>query len=266
MSRMTMVRESLSATFQNRRLWLIQFLLNPAFAALFVIWLQIPEAQVWQLVLSVLFAAAIAVGILVLHGGTLNFSFERRTISSAFKSALRHVIALAIWAAIFYLLWQQIDHLEDAQDQLATYLRSEFPAWLRRAISLQALQGFCALALFILRWILLPGLLLPFALQCAARGFRAFTPEPLKIWGRALKNPSYWMVMVCAAIVGVYLPGKLMEWKLNPSTATLRSEIASLIVRLLVAYVLALISWMALCSMLGRAAQSEVAPVGEAVS
>lgn len=265
MSRMTMVRESLSATFQNRRLWLIQFLLNPVLAALFLIWLQIPEARVWQLILSVLFAAAIALGILVLHGGTLNFSFERRTIRSAFMLALRHVIALTIWAAIFYFLWRQIDHLEHGQDQFATYLRSEFPAWLRRAVSLPALQGFCALALFILRWILLPGLLLPFALQCAARGFRAFTPPPLKSWGGALKNFSYWIVMICAAIFGVYLPSKLMEWRLNPNSATLRSEIASLIVRLLVAYLLALISWMVLCSMLGRAAQSEV-PVGEPVT
>src|SRR5258708_31820563 len=102
-------RDAFSGRLENRRLWLIQFFANPILFFLFVGWLRIPEGNAWQLILSVLLAATIIAGMLVLHGGTLvyfsdRFQSEGAPLKPAFGRAARNVAAIAVWACICYLL------------------------------------------------------------------------------------------------------------------------------------------------------------------
>jgi hypothetical protein len=57
---------------------------------------------------------------------------------------------------------------------------------------------------------------------------------------------------VIAVILGVWCVEAIMGWKLDPKTSTLGGEKASLVFRLLFAYLLGLFSWFLTCSALGR--------------
>src|SRR5437660_3794389 len=115
-----------------------------------------------------------------------------------------------------------IDKLDDYHYSVPGYLRSEFPAWLRRNISEVRVQNLYDLFVFLLRWILLPVLLLPVASLCADRGFRGFIA--VRIWVRTFGNRLFWGVVIVASFLGILIPTAILDWKLDPKTATATSE------------------------------------------
>jgi hypothetical protein len=256
MARWSSLKDAVVLAVRNWRLWLLHFVGNAALAWAFVGWLFIKEAHWWQIAFSVLLAALLVVAALVLHGGTLNY-FESvhqdrsAGLLPAFRSALRHIAALVLWAFVFHFLWHLAHHLEEYSTSFPGYLRSGFPAWLRRMISEPALDNTYSFLLWLLMWVVLPAVALPFGLFAASRGFRGLIA--FRDWWRTIWNLPYWIALVVAAVIGVYCTSQIMEWKLNPETATLAGEKASLGFRLLVAYLLVIFSWLLDCSALGRA-------------
>jgi hypothetical protein len=256
MARWSSLREALILSLKNWRLWLVQFAGNAIIFALFFGWLQVPEAHWWQLLFQALLILLIVVSVLVLHGGTLAYfrsahADRAAQLLPAFQKALKHVAALAVCVFILHIPWALSGHLYNYQTSFPGYLRSGFPAWLRRMISEPALDNTYTFMLFVLRWVILPGLLLPFLLFCADRGFRGFIA--FREWGKTVCSLAYWIVLVVAAIVGVYFVQVVMGWRLfDPRTSTLRGEQASFVMRQLLAYLLALFSWLFVASMLGR--------------
>src|SRR5262249_5126320 len=100
-------KAALLVSFKNWRLWLGQFVGNAVLFAAFLWWLQIPEAHWWQLGFQLVLLIAIGVGALLLHGGTLNYFLSAHQqkgalLAPAFRKALRHVPAIAVWAVIFF--------------------------------------------------------------------------------------------------------------------------------------------------------------------
>jgi hypothetical protein len=254
MARLSSLKEALVLSVKNWRLWLLQFLGNAAIFLAFLWWLRLPVANWWHVVLHLLIVPIIAAA-LVLHGGTLNYfqSAHEDKIAPllpAFKKALRHVAAIALWALIFFALRALIGGLGKYELSFPGYLRSEFPAWLRRIIGAPTLINVYIGSIFLLRWVVLPGLLLPFALFCSDKGFRGFIS--FGDWRRILRSLAYWIVLVITAIVGFSCVYVVANWKLAPETATLHGEEVSLFFRLLLAYLLSLFSWLLVCSMLGR--------------
>jgi predicted ribosomally synthesized peptide with SipW-like signal peptide len=255
MARWRSLKEVLVLAVNNRRLWLLQFFSNAAIFLAFVWWLRISEAHWWNLLFSFLLIAAMVAAALLLHGGTLAYfqsAHEDRAarLQPAFRTALRHLAAIFVWALIFFLLRDWIGRLDRYDIIFPGYLRSEFPAWLRRMISEPRLDSIYSGFVSILRWVILPGLLLPFALFSADKGFRGLIAA--SDWRRTLRSVSYWLTLVVAAIVGVWWVEAIMGWKLDPKIATLQAEKSSLAVRLLFAYLLGLFSWLLVCSVLGR--------------
>jgi len=117
MARRGIVRGALVGTLRGRRLWLVQFFANPLLAALFAVWLLIPVATKWYVVLNVFVALVIVILVIVLHGGTLNYFRDRdrdesSPLKSAFWRALRHVVAIAVCVGVFYLLWLLMDRVD----------------------------------------------------------------------------------------------------------------------------------------------------------
>ena len=262
---------SLSATFvsalRHPRLWLLQFFGNAAILLIFVLWLHIPDAYWWQLLFQGVIVIVLLVGALLLQGGTLNYYSDicdnkAAGLKPAFWSALKHLPAFAIWAFIVHFLLHLTGHLDEYQYSFPGYLRSEFPAWLRRHISEPGMDSFYAGFVAFLYWVVVPGLLLPLGLLCANSGFRGFLR--LRAWWRAIRNLAYWIVLIVAALIGVYCSTKLMDWKLNPNTATLTGEKVWLAFRLFIAYLLALFSWLWVCSMLARARPQPDPPAASA--
>lgn len=257
MSRLEIARGAFAECFRSPRLWLIQFFANPILFALLVAWLFIPVADNLHLIFNFVFAILLLAATLTLHAGTLNSFVDHQTSQSsplwpAFRRAFSHLVPVAIWIVIFCLLWLFVDKLESYQSNFPAYARSTFPASLRRHITLPTLDRLFFICIFILRWILAPGLLLPFLAQAADRGFRGFGKQGLIAWRKTVFSLSYWILLALAALLGVFAAEKLMATRPNFKTSTTQSEALSLAGRLVVSYILGLFSWMLTCSVVGR--------------
>ncbi len=250
-------RDAFSGSLQSRRLWLIQFLGNPILFLSFVGWLRIPEGNAWQLILSVLLAAAIVAGVLILHGGTLVYFYDRfqsegAPLKPAFGRAVRNVAAIAVWACVFWVFWLLAAKLDYFHDQVPTYLRSVLPAFLRRILTLAFVTRLFDAALFFIRWIVVPGLLLPFAASAARLGFRGFGRQGFATWRLVVKSSQYWGIVAIAAVFGVWMSGAIVGWTPRSLNPTFTGETISLVLRLFLAYLLGLFAWLLTCSMIGR--------------
>ena len=258
MRRRGIIRGSLVGTLRHRRLWLVQFLGNPLLALLFAVWLLIPVAKAGNIVLNVFVVILIVVGAIKLHGGTLNYfrDCERDSgapLKPALWRALRNVLAIALCIGVFYLLWLLMDRVDGYSDAVPAYLRSTMPAWLRRHVTLTFLTSAYAWMAFALRWLILPGLILPFAAAAADLGFRAFWRAGFDRWVRAARCPSYWFSLAVAVLAGVLAAPAIIGWTPNFTTSTLRVESISLVVRMICAYELALWAWLLACYAVTRA-------------
>jgi len=250
------LRSTFVSALHHRLLWLLQFFGNAVIALIFVWWLRIDPDTGWDVFLNFFVALVFIVAALVLHGGTMSYHsdvWENKTagLAPAFKKALKHLPAFALWTAILYFVLHFVSKLDNYQYEIPGYLRSEFPAWLRRHVTENAMDNLYIGFVAFLRWVLVPGLLLPLGLLCANIGFGGFLK--FGAWWRALRNLAYWIVLILAAVIGVYCTGKLMEWTLHPEAPAVGREGTWLGFRMVVAYLLALFSWLWVCSTLACA-------------
>ena len=263
-SRWDSLRGVFVPSFANFRVWLLQFFGGMVIALALVGFLRTGET--WgQLILGGLLILMAVVGWLMLDGGTFNYYLDQQRsqtsrLRPAIVRALKHLLALAILAAVFFLLRMLIDRLDDYHYSVPGYLRSEFPVWLRRRVSEVRIQNLYDLFVFFVRWIVLPVLLLPLASLCADRGFRGFIS--LRTWMRMFLNRWFWGVVIVASILGVLIPTALLGWKLKPETATSTSEGIFLGFRMLIGYLLALAAWLMVCFTLARTRmRAEIPPM-----
>jgi hypothetical protein len=248
-------KDALVLAVRNWQLWILQVVGNAVIFLAFIWWLRPHEASWWQLLYSSSAIVLTAAAALVLQGGTLNYFEDAHRDATArlllaLKSALRHLPALLLWALVFFAIEGLIGKLDQYDGRVAGFLRSEFPAWLRRIISEPALDNTYSGLMWALRWIVLPGLLLPFAMSCAGKGFRGFVA--FDGWWRVVRSFAYWVTLIVAAVLGVLCVTRIMGWLLDPKTATLAGEETSLVFRLFFAYLLGIFSWLLAGSMLGR--------------
>ena len=259
------LREAFALVLRTPRLWAIQFVGNAVILLLYAAWLRLPEAHWWDLLLNVVVLLLAILGALVLHGGTLNYFHSAHADRAAllmpnFKTALKHSLAIAAWALVFFFLCFQADKLGDYAYTFPGYLRSELPSWIRKHTTADGFMTVYDVVVGFILWVILPGLLLPGALLAANHGFRGLLR--VREWGRALRGVSYWVVLTVAVLPAGIVVVLLLDWKMNPATATLRWEEISLVLRLLACYVIALFAWLWVCSMVGRVYQGN-ARVGE---
>jgi hypothetical protein len=259
MPALTIARKSISGAFHNWRLWLIQFVGNPLLFLLFAGWLLIPVANTFYIILNALVAILFIAATATLHGGTLNYFSERDLslyvpLKRMFLRALRNIIPILICAALVYFLWMLTDKFDDLQETFPTYLRSTLSAPMRKHISLFALENTFAVVAFALRWILIPGIILPFAAAASNNGFRGLGIGGFRRLKNAIGSFSYWLILTLAGIVGVYATETILDLTPNFATSTYHHELFSLVIRLVISYTLALIAWMVICSVVGRSA------------
>ena len=253
----TSTRGVFASTFENKRLWLIQLFANPILFVLYAAWLLIPEARTWELILNIVLALAIVMMAVVLHAGTLNYFCDRSrsdaaALKPAFLRALRNIPAVAVWIIVFYLIWQLWGKLDHHQDSITTYFRSMLPAFLRRHITLHSVIRIFEIKMFTLRWIITPGILLPYAARAADQGFSGFGNSGWTALKSALKSFKYWVTIILAAVVGVHFSTHILHWHSHSQNSTFAGETTSLVLRLLAAYLLGLFSWVLVCSVVGR--------------
>ncbi len=249
--------DSFKAVWRNKRLWLLHFLVNAAILTGAVLWLKIPDASAWQLLFATVAALVLVAVALWLHAGTFAYFLAAQgtgegSLSTGFKTGRRHLFAFVLWSAIFAVLICLTLHLAGKAtdtDAFASWLRSIMPAFLRRSISLDTVDSVVNWAINLVLYVLIPALLLPFAVQFAGHGFSAFG-STLKAWRQTVGRFSYWAWFCVLALLGIYLPSLIAHWV--PEFSSLILENLSMTVRFALAFAFAVTAWLMLTSMLGR--------------
>ncbi|HYG98253.1 MAG TPA: hypothetical protein VD837_03920 [Terriglobales bacterium] len=238
----SVIRESL-AGLRHRNLWLVQFFGNAVLFAAAAAWLLVPEERVWQLLLAFVGGAAVVFLFLWLHAGTF-VALPEGDLRPAFRKALRRVLVFLPWAISFGALLWFVDSWSGESWRISGYIDSRLSSRTREALGWSFTHNLVSFCFFVLFWYVVPGIMLPFGMA-AARGMgRRGVANAL----RTLRRLAYWAWLAVLVAVGVYVPMRLMEW--TPGS-TLTSETISLIVRMLVAYVLAIGCWLIVVAMLG---------------
>ncbi len=255
---LALIRDSLRATPRPWAVWLLEFFVNPALALLAIVWLQMPESSVGQLILSSLLALVLLIVFFAVAGTTLSWYADYHAGNpTGFKAALgkglRHFVWIAIWACAALALLYVLSWLADYQYQIPNYLRAKMPAGLRAHTTEEGLLSTFNFIVGAITWWILPVFWLPVAAQLAARGFRNFGREGFRAWGRSLKSWQYWVMMGLGAAIGVWLTNVILNRPPNDK-ADLTGQLLSLVFRFIVAYLLALWAWMMAASATGRAA------------
>jgi hypothetical protein len=270
MANFAVVSGAVKGCFRNWQLWLIQCAGNLVLFGFFLLWLLIPVSNAWHLTLNLLLALLILIATLALHAGTLNYfsshdQGESVGLAGSFRSAIRNLPAIAVCAAVFCLLWFLAGTADRYEESLPNYLRSVSPAFVRNLFSLSIYEGLVNAMLFILQWIVVPGLVLPSLASASALGFGGMAHRGFMAWKNCVTNVFYWGVIALGAILGVYTTEQIMGATPDFRTSTLAHETASVIARGVVSYFLALLAWMLVCSMIGRQSGT-VAHVAENVA
>jgi hypothetical protein len=255
MSRLIVLGDVLSRGLGDWKLWVLHVVVNPVLFVLFAGWLLIPESSGWHLGLSVAGVIVLAVAALVLHSSTLGYLASRwqsesvpHPLLASFTRARRNLIAFALCAAVGYLLWNSANLLDLYRIMLPAYLRSAMPAFLRRQVSAETIASAYTAIVFVIRWVLLPGVLLPVLASVASCGFAGFARGGPPLW-RAVRSGWYWLVIATAALLGVVLTSALVVWHPLARDASFAVESISMVIRFSAGFALAVASWLAACSM-----------------
>ncbi len=245
-----LMMSSLSA-LRDWRLWVLQFVGNIVLFAAFAGWLHIPEEHWWQLACSAVIALLLVLCFLWMQAGTLA-AFPRSTEEGAkcpFRPALKHLFAFLVWLVVLVVLLRVVDHWIENDYQVAAFLTSKMPSWMRQAFGWN-FYAWVQRFFVVVYWYIVPGLLLPFG----AMAVRGLNREALRGALRTLRSIWYWLFLLIFVLLGVYLPKLLIDW--TPES-TLTKETISMVLRLLVAYGLAIGYWLMTASLVSHVAVSK---------
>ena len=211
-------------------------------------WLVLPDARAWQVAASGVLAIAVVICGLWLRAGSFAYfrvaEFrDNAAVWRAFRHALPHIVAFAIWTALLAILeWLLYACLRYAP-QFGVWFWQKVPA-LR--LGTPRMISHAAVWLLVLLMVLLVGLWLPVASTVSATGLK---PGAMARSWQLLKSGSYWLWFCALVFVGGYLSYKLIWW--IPDLSTLRQQAWSAGLRLGLAYLLIVSAWVAVLLVIG---------------
>lgn len=200
-------------------------------------WTRLPDRHVWQVALTLLLALLLGISVLELEAGTARAfaDDDGRRVLLVFGA-----VSLLFWLALAASAWVLLDWCDDHIVNWASYLNSRASAHARATVFTFAhLSRWLTLLEWVLRWIAVPGALLPGAVASAQSGWRV----PWRRVVRVVLGWRWWIAVVIAALASVALPGRLFD--AAPHGAVTR-QVAAVALKLATAYVLALASWIVL--------------------
>jgi len=251
-----MIRNAM-AMLRSGRLLGLHLIGNALILVAASLWLLLPEAHTWQLIIAVVCALAILFLALWLHTSTLEYAADPapENFRTAFRPSLLRMLWLFLGIAILFVLMWYVDRLTDHQYQIAGYFYSKMPPSLRPKDGASVYYQRLGILISIVFWFLLPSLLLP---VIAARVIGARVRAGLN----TLVRWRYWLAMIVTVCVGVWLTSFLLGWKPGKS---LSAQEGSLIFRMALGYVLATVAWLTTAGLLGYFVRSNNNVAGDPV-
>jgi hypothetical protein len=207
-------------------------------------WTRIPERNAWQVMLSLGIPALLVAALLLLQSGTMR-SLLKSSLGEQEFAAQRASIAwgattLLLWIGVAIVAWDLLDRFGDRIDLWAGYLNSRFSPGMRaRTATEQQIAWLLNYVEGALRWVLLPGLLIPLC-SSAAWGLRRLP------WKRVLRvwlDWRWWPGVLGAALIGVAWPSTFFAALPHGSVS---AQVWRVVLKLVAAYLLGMAAWIAL--------------------
>lgn len=191
--------------------------------AMFWIWLGILDGKTWQLALTAVLGLAILVGFGCLQTYTFAAAAEP-TAGTSLRATLRHTPrVLAVFLAFAISCWLlSLLPVASAAQTVASYVTLHLRVPIRPART----QANLAALLAIIKWAILPILMLPLCSELA-RGLEPRRPS---------HYPRVWAGYALAVTLGAYLPWRLIHWQLHANSPPV--DLALFAVRFSSAYLL----------------------------
>jgi hypothetical protein len=208
-------KQALAVFWSHKQFLLLEALVCAAWTSLALSWFWLPDSHVWGVALAAVEGLVLIVAGLWLMAMTLLFY---RKAHSGQDVRLWPICQEGLHRIPALLAWALVFTLA-----LWLSLRLKAPVWI---------------------WFIPAILLIPPAAQLAAGGFRGLA--------RMTWSARYFPDAAILAAAGAYLPYKLIGW--HPQLHGLALQTTSLAVRFASAYLLAVIAWLMLASLLGRLA------------
>lgn len=220
-------------TRATRILWLMHFVVNALLLWLAYYWLGVGESTIGRLVWSAVLAVLILCAALWLHGsGFVFFRGDRTALSPALRTALRNLLPLFVLAIAALLIYGLLSWWRDYSTQPAFKIASYLTLKSRKPVKPATIQSVLNGILWLVRWAVIPVLLLPLAANVANKGWRGYRGEALGLTSRWL----YWIQVVALLLCGIWLPLKLINW--IPHFNSFSMQMTSFLFRLVIAYLL----------------------------
>lgn len=223
-----------------RRSWIwvvLQFVLTLLLLLVGLAWTRIPEKHWWQVLLTMIVSLLLLVSFLELEAGTMR-SFtgdDGRRIKLVWGA-----MALLVWVALYWAMWAVLDWCDEQIPAWAGYLNSRFSAGGRATVFTYAhLQLWFTDLEWLLRWVVVPAKLVPYAMASAQWGWRL----PLRRILRILFNWRWWVGVLAAALLGVSLPSHFFTGTPN---GTVSHQVWVVVFKVAGTYLLTVASWVLL--------------------
>jgi len=214
-----------------------QFWATPLLVLAGIGWTRLPDKHSWQVGLSLLLPLVLLIAVLLLQAGTMRRLIHDEQRRTPF---LVGAFTLLVWVLVAWVAWAVLDWCDDQIPIWAGYLNSRFGAGERATIfTYDHLESWLTFLVWICRWIALPAKLIPHAMGSANWGWRL-------PWRRTLRlvfNWQWWLAVIVAAIAAVELPSHFFA---NEPSGTVSHQVWSVALKLVGAYLLAVVSWVLL--------------------
>lgn len=220
------------------RVWVaLQFGLTLVLILVGLAWTRLPDKHWWQVGLSLLVPLVLMICLLELQAGTV------RKLADDDGKRVKLVwcaVTLLVWIAVGAAAWAALDWCDDQIWQWASYLNSKASANGRATVfTFEHIQSWLTGLEWVLRWVVVPAKVIPYAAATAQWGWRI----PWRRIIRLLWNWRWWLGVVAAALVGVWLPAQFFN---GTPKGTVTAQVWAVGLKLAGAYVLAVGSWVLL--------------------
>jgi hypothetical protein len=223
------------------RMTLLHLTANALLLGVGYYWLGIRESQTSTLLESV-FLALILTGLTCWTYGAPFAYFQtepQREAISAWRATLGRLVPLAVAACAIAVIYWLIEQWAEYSGQPAFKIASYLTLKVRTPVRPASVARVFNILTWLLRWAVLPVLLLPVCSAIVARGWTGF-----RAIGAGTCRWIYWLEVPVLLLCVVWIPRKLLAWV--PLTEGFGLEMASFLVRAAVAYLLFCVAWLAL--------------------
>jgi hypothetical protein len=217
---------------QSWRWLLVQLVLTPVLLLLGIAWTRIPEKNFLQVAATFLLPFLLIVSFLELEAGTMR---ALATNDGKRVKLVGGAVGLAVLGFLLWIGWGLVDTFDGQTSAWASYLNSQSPEHTRIFTYERYTRSLTVIA-WILRWIFVPGLLLPFAAAVAQWGKRI----PWRKVFRLLIEWKWWLGITIAALLAVLIPSYFFD---SLPHGTVHAQEWHLGLKLGGAFLLKLVSW-----------------------